>query len=235
MTAVSCVSGLQKVYRPSPLNTVAQKSTTESVCILRIPACSNNNIPGTHKLHSFVPLSQNTLIAKIFSYSTDSKEERVSLLDTELRLEHYLWVCHLPLPWTLVACLCTATCADNSEAKLTILYPHGPSRSFRYPSEQDVCLLKIADILTAADPRRTGRTYTLRQKECRAASQKLTVLANDMTVIILCTSNKKHFMKNVKECRDVNRQKSIRTRSGCYRHTSHTLWTHSVVRIVRAL
>ena len=32
-----------------------------------------------------------------------------------------------------------------------------------------------------------------------------------------------HSMKNVKECRDVNRQKSIRTRSGCYRHTSdHT-------------
>ena len=37
------------------------------------------------------------------------------------------------------------------------------------------------------------------------------------------TSSKKHFMKNVKECRDVNRQKSIRTRSGCFRHTSHTL------------
>ena len=51
----------------------------------------------------------------------------------------------------------------------------------------------------------------------------------------IATSNKKHFMKNVKECRDVNCQKSIRTRSGCYRHTSHTLWTHSVVRIVRAL
>ena len=42
-------------------------------------------------------------------------------------------------------------------------------------------------------------------------------------------------MKNVKECRDVNRQKCIRTRSGCYRHTSHTLWTHTTVRIVRAL
>ena len=28
------------------------------------------------------------------------------------------------------------------------------------------------------------------------------------------TSNK-HFMKNVKECRDVNRQESVRTRSGC--------------------
>ena len=36
-------------------------------------------------------------------------------------------------------------------------------------------------------------------------------------VFITCniTSSKKHFMKNVKECRDVNCQKSIRTRSGC--------------------
>ena len=54
-------------------------------------------------------------------------------------------------------------------------------------------------------------------------------------IILYYTSSKKHFMKNVKECRDVNRTKSIRTRSGCYRHTSHTLWTHSIVRIVRAL
>ena len=42
-------------------------------------------------------------------------------------------------------------------------------------------------------------------------------------VTYIFTSSKKHFMKNVKECRDVNRQKSIRTRSGCYRHTAHTL------------
>ena len=48
------------------------------------------------------------------------------------------------------------------------------------------------------------------------------------------TSNKKHFMKNVKECRDVNRQK-YQKKVGMYRHTSHTLWTHSTVRIVRAL
>ena len=28
------------------------------------------------------------------------------------------------------------------------------------------------------------------------------------------TSNKKHFMKNVKECRDVNRQKSMQNKVG---------------------
>ena len=38
------------------------------------------------------------------------------------------------------------------------------------------------------------------------------------------TSSKKHFMKNVKECRDVNRRKA-----------SHTLWTHTTLRIVRVL
>ena len=37
--------------------------------------------------------------------------------------------------------------------------------------------------------------------------------------------SKKRFMKNVKECRDVNRQKSIRTMLGCYRNIAHTLWT----------
>ena len=95
-------------------------------------------IPGTRKLHSFVPVSQNTLIAKVFSSSTDSKEERVSSLDTELRLEDIsgFVTCHYDGQWWL-ACVLQLD-ADNSEAKVTILHPHGPSRSFRYPSEPDV-------------------------------------------------------------------------------------------------
>ena len=137
-------------------------------------------IPGTRKLHSFVPVSQNTPMAKVFSSSTDSKEERVSSLDTELRLEHIsgFVTCHYDGQWWL-ACVLQLD-ADNSEAKVTILHPHGPSRSFRYPSEPDVHTLQISDVLTTADPRRTGRTYTLRQKESRAASQNLTAMANDM-------------------------------------------------------
>ena len=48
------------------------------------------------------------------------------------------------------------------------------------------------------------------------------------------TSSKIHFMKNVKQCRDVNRRKGIRTRSGCYRRTAHTLWTAiALLRFVR--
>ena len=39
------------------------------------------------------------------------------------------------------------------------------------------------------------------------------------------TSSKKHFMKNVKECRDVNRQKYQNKVGMLYRSTAHTLWT----------
>ena len=45
---------------------------------------------------------------------------------------------------------------------------------------------------------------------CLDASAVYDLLCQFCSYII--TSNKKHFMKNVKECRDVNRQKSIRTK-----------------------
>ena len=41
----------------------------------------------------------------------------------------------------------------------------------------------------------------------------------------ILTSNKKHFMKNVKECRDVI-LKSIGTRLGHSYYTLHTCWTY---------
>ena len=40
---------------------------------------------------------------------------------------------------------------------------------------------------------------------------------------IYCTSNKKHFMKNVKECRDVNRQKCQNKVGMLSSHIAHTL------------
>ena len=48
------------------------------------------------------------------------------------------------------------------------------------------------------------------------------------------TSRKKHFMKNVKECRDVNRQKYQNKVGMLSSHITHTL-DPSIVRIVRAL
>ena len=43
------------------------------------------------------------------------------------------------------------------------------------------------------------------------------------------TSNKKHFMKNVNECRDVIVKKKIETRLGHSYYTLHTCWTYDTL------
>ena len=42
----------------------------------------SRTIPGTRKLHSFIPLSKTAISTKAYSLSTFSKEERVSVLDS---------------------------------------------------------------------------------------------------------------------------------------------------------
>ena len=42
----------------------------------------SRTIPGTQKLHCFIPLTNNMLHTKVFSYSSTPKEERVTLSET---------------------------------------------------------------------------------------------------------------------------------------------------------
>ena len=44
-------------------------------------------IPGTRKLHSFVPLSRDTLTTRVYSFSSTSKDEKVTKQDSELEIE----------------------------------------------------------------------------------------------------------------------------------------------------
>ena len=63
---------------------------------------------------------------------------------------------------------------ENAEVKLTFLHPHGPSRSFKYPSSFDILTVPLTDTLTKVNPKTpTGRTYTLGRKESKAATEKL--------------------------------------------------------------
>ena len=63
---------------------------------------------------------------------------------------------------------------DESQAKLKLLHPPGPSSLFKYPPSEHTVTVATKGILTIVDPRtRTGRVYTLSQKEVRSASQKL--------------------------------------------------------------
>ena len=139
----------------------------------------SRTIPGTRKLHSFIPISDDKVQVRPFSACTTFKEERVTSGETDIALE---------LISGFVTCLCDGqwwlACVlqvyvEDSLVKLTFLHPHGPCSSFKYPGAQDIRTVPAKDILTIADARtRTGRVYALLKKDSKSASEKLgTVLA----------------------------------------------------------
>ena len=67
------------------------------------------------------------------------------------------------------------TLSDSAEVELNFLHPHGPSRSFSYPSRPDKLVISPHDILMVVDPKTvTGRMYTLSSEEMAAATQATT-------------------------------------------------------------
>ena len=66
---------------------------------------------------------------------------------------------------------------ENNEIKVTLLYPHGPSHSYKYPETLNVLVVPSSHILTKANPiTTTGRTYTLSKKEKQLATKKMHAL-----------------------------------------------------------
>ena len=60
---------------------------------------------------------------------------------------------------------------DSEQVHVSFLHP---SRAFKYPARPDILTIPVGDVLTRVDPRTAkGRTYTLTQREMRAASEKL--------------------------------------------------------------
>jgi hypothetical protein len=60
---------------------------------------------------------------------------------------------------------------DSEEVEVSFLHPHGPAKSFKYPSTSDVLVVSSHDILTAVSPSTdTGRVYRLPHDEIITAS-----------------------------------------------------------------
>ena len=67
-------------------------------------------------------------------------------------------------------------CSDTKEVKLTFLYPHGPSNSFKYPEPQNIHTTPMDDILTLVDPStRSGCVYSDKKEMTFATKQHHTV------------------------------------------------------------
>ena len=125
-------------------------------------------------MHTFIPKSSDTVSTKRYSFSQESKDQKVVKEPDDLDIydvSGFVLCIHKGVWW--LACVLEKD-LDNSEVKLTLLHPHGPSRSFIYPSIPDIIALPVSDILSLVEPRTTtGRVYTISQKDSRTASAKL--------------------------------------------------------------
>ena len=135
----------------------------------------SKTIPGTQKLHCFIPLTKNTLHTKVFSNSKILKEEKVTLCETdELPFEEingFVTAVHNDQWW--IGCVLHID-EISREIKINFLCPQGPSQSFKYPAKQNTLVIPVKDVLTKVDPRTvTGRTYTISKQESKAATDKL--------------------------------------------------------------
>ena len=86
-------------------------------------------IPGTCKLHSFVPLSRDTVRTRFYSLSTTFKDEKVTKQSSELEIEEIsgFVTCVRDEEWWLASVL--EVDIPNAEIKVSFLRPHG--RSFK--------------------------------------------------------------------------------------------------------
>ena len=116
----------------------------------------SRTIAGTHRLHSFRPLSINELEVREFSSSSKIRVECVSSgtkvsdnVSTFSVIRGYVTARYDDLWW--LACV-TKSLPDSEEVEISFLHPHGPAKSFNYPSGDDVLVMSYHDVLTLVNP-----------------------------------------------------------------------------------
>ena len=124
-------------------------------------------IVGTQKLHTFIPLSKNKIITKVYSDSNESKIELVTAVDSDPipfdDIKGYI-ACEYNGHWWL-SCVVGKN-QEKDEITVSFLHPHGPSTSFTFPSHADILSVSSREVKAILNPQTaTGRTYTLSRAE----------------------------------------------------------------------
>ncbi len=96
------------------------------------------------------------------------KIERVTTVANDLDLHEVTgYVTYMHGNWWWVAYV-LETDSENIEAKVTLLHPYGPNRSFKHPSQPDILTVLLTDVLTFIEPRTTtGSVYSITQRRVK--------------------------------------------------------------------
>lgn len=133
-------------------------------------------ITGTQKLHTFIPVSKNKLLVKLFASSIQNQIETVKTTDyltqTDIgKIElGYVTVTYDKSWW--LACILEKN--YTMEFKVSFLHPRGQSHSFYFPKPIDTLTISSKTILQPVNPTTaTGRVYTLNELENSNSTQAL--------------------------------------------------------------
>ena len=134
----------------------------------------SQTIPGIRSLHSFIPISTDSLQTGRYSKSDEFREQRVNQVDDDLEIDDISGhVTSVQRSKWWLACVLEVD-NDNAEVRVTLLHPCGPCRSYRYPSKPDTLLLPSSSLLVKVDAHTTtGRTYTISPEDKKKDSGQI--------------------------------------------------------------
>ena len=140
----------------------------------RFSNCRTN--PGTQRLHSFKPVSENTLEVRMFSCDATARREKVTcsvketISNISSSLSSYVTVAYEEHCW--IGCIMHTNLMENT-VTIIFLHPHLNAPSYIFPDPPDIIDVDPTDILSYGNPTTTGRRYTLPRKEEQLALKAL--------------------------------------------------------------
>ncbi len=131
--------------------------------------------PGTRMFHQYVPLTESIVGAKKCSENQEfySKHNLLSKVDAPEGLHLCDFVaCIYDKKWWVGFVLDVND--DDGDVLIKFMHPHGPSRSFSWPNNDDICLVPVTHVLCNVDPptTATGRQYILTRKDVEHVANK---------------------------------------------------------------
>ena len=146
---------------------ISQEEMMETREILKDRFELGKTVKGTRKSHHFIPLSCSKIGHKLTSEDEQFAEVFYFKITYVEKFNHNNLKC-----FTYVTCvydtfwwvgMISSIDKEEGDAKIEFMHPHGPRKSFSWPSATDKCYVPFDDILAVINAPTTtsGRTYTI--------------------------------------------------------------------------
>ena len=124
---------------------------------------NSKTIPGTRKLHSFIPINEHELEVRSFSscdeFTIEKVIKKIPKATLTFNIGNYVTVVYRNYWWLA---LVKEINQNNQEVTVMLFHPHGPSLQY-LPHPEDELIIDFSDVLTIVMPitNKSGHVYYL--------------------------------------------------------------------------